>query len=70
MAIFQKLEMNKKEKLAEDIGKCLGKWVAEYDGCLIASGDSIEEVKKASEEKGINNPIIWQVPTLLGRLYL
>lgn len=48
----------------------LGKWIATLeDNTLIASGESIEEVKQIATEKGYDNPIIWQVPEHLGRLY-
>ncbi|MFA5867379.1 MAG: DUF5678 domain-containing protein [Actinomycetota bacterium] len=52
----------KEKKLAAELGKCAGKWVALDDHKLIACGDSIQEVKKKAKEKNVAKPRIFAVP--------
>lgn len=56
--------MTKKDKLAAELGKCEGKWVAVYDDKLVACGKSLEEVEKKANKANINDPVLFIVPKL------
>lgn len=54
----------KQEKLAKQLSKCAGKYVATYNDEVIACGDSIEEVEKKAAERNVKRPVIFPVPEL------
>lgn len=54
----------KKRRFAEELGKCMGKWVVTDDDKVIGCGDSIEEAEKKAKQADVDKPVIFPLPDL------
>ena len=56
------------ERLAKELERYKGQWVAIQGGHVVASGASATEAKKAAEIKGVTDPLVFRVSAHLKRL--
>jgi hypothetical protein len=49
--------------LAEELAAYRGRWVAIQDGHVVAAADDLRGVLQHARERGVPDPLVYQVPT-------
>jgi sirohydrochlorin ferrochelatase len=58
------------ERLAEELTRYKGQWVAVHNGHVVASGGSANEALQAARQAGVTDPLIFRVTAHPERLSL
>ena len=58
------------EALAHQLESYRGKWVAVYNGAIVASGNSAKEVVARALSAGVTDPLVFRVSAHANRLNL